>query len=335
MTVRQQRGGAPPRIAVTMGDPAGIGPELIAATLADDAVHDRCRPLVIGDADVIRAGIAAIHAPIEVHEVAEPSAAVYGAGRVNVLTPPGADVADHAWGRLTVEAGAAALAALTAAAALPVDGIVSAPLNKEALRLAGMRQSDELGLLAELTGSAETALIGVLPSLWTICVTSHVPLRQVPDLVTEASVLNAIEALAGALGAVRTRPRLAVAALNPHAGEGGHLGREELDELRPAVTAAQARGIDVVGPLPADTVFPRALAEAIDGVVCMYHDQANIARKLNPLESQATLYLGLPVPVATTAHGTAFDRAGTGTASPDSLRAALEVTIALAERARS
>jgi 4-hydroxy-L-threonine phosphate dehydrogenase PdxA len=323
-----------PRIALAMGDPAGIGPELICRALADPALRQRGRPVVVGDAGVIAAGARAAGVALDVTAIPSLGAARFRPGRIEVLTPEGAAVGDHAWGRMTPGGGQAALAALTAAAQLPVDGVVSAPLNKEALRLAGMRHADELGLLAELTDSPDPVLIGVLPTLWTICVTSHVAMREVPDRLTRAAVSAAIERLAGALASVRAAPRLAVAALNPHAGEGGHLGREEIDELEPAVRDARAAGVDVIGPLPSDTIFPRALADGLDGVVCMYHDQANIARKLQPMRSQATLYLGLPVPVGTTAHGTAFDRAGTGTASPESLRAALDATIALAGRRR-
>jgi 4-hydroxythreonine-4-phosphate dehydrogenase len=318
-----------PCIAITMGDPSGIGPELVVAALSDSAIHDRCRPFVVGDLDVMRAAAAAVEAKTQLVAIETLEGASFRPGILEVLTPNDGRLAEHAWGRLSEEAGRAALACLAAAASLPVDGIVSAPLNKQALRLAGMPHSDELEFLAELTSSPDAALVGMLPTLWTICVTLHVPFRSVSDLVTRARVSSAIHRLFDALGASGRPGRLAVAALNPHAGEGGHLGREEIDEIAPAVADARADGIDVIGPLPADTVFPRAVAERLGGVVCMYHDQANIARKLHDLRSQATLFLGLPVPVATTAHGTAFDLAGTGTATPDSLVAALDATIAL------
>jgi 4-hydroxythreonine-4-phosphate dehydrogenase len=312
-----------------MGDPAGVGPELICRVLAEDGVHERCRPVVVGDPAVIRAGAGAAGIALDVAHISDLDAARFRPRRINVLTAPGTEVPEHAWGVMTASGGSAALTALTVGAGLPVDALVSAPLNKAALHLAGMRHSDELGHLAAITGTADPILVGVLPSLWTICVTSHVPLRAVADGITHAAVLAAIEQLARARSRVRRSPRLAVAGLNPHAGEGGHLGREEIERIEPAVAAARQRGIDAVGPWPADTLFPRAFADGIDGVVCMYHDQANIARKLQPRDAQATLYLGLPVPVATTAHGTAYDQAGQGTASAASLRAALESTIAL------
>jgi len=325
------RGGAErqagPLVAIAMGDPNGIGPEIVVATLAAGV---GCRPIVVGDPDVIRAAAAVVGASLDFVVVDGVDDARFEPGRVAVLAA--ARVERHAWGELSEDAGRAALACLTAAAWLEVDAVVSAPLNKQALRLAGMRQDDELGLLAELTASAEPALVGVLPSLWTIAVTGHVPLRAVAELVTRERVLGSVRRLADALGASTPRPHIAVAGLNPHAGEGGQLGREEIDHIAPAVADARAEGIDAIGPLPPDTVFPQADAAGAHGVVCMYHDQANIARKLQGRDGQATLYLGLPVPVATTAHGTAFDRAGTGSASPASLRSALETLIALVAR---
>jgi 4-hydroxythreonine-4-phosphate dehydrogenase len=330
-----------PLIALTMGDPAGIGPEIVAATLADGTVTARCRPIVVGDPEVLRAAVALVGAPLEVVAVdatddaplevvavdATDDARV-DSRRIEVLAA--ACVRDHAWGELSQDAGQAALACLTTAAGLAVDGIVSAPLNKQALRLAGMRHHDELELLAEITSSHEPVMVGVLPSLWTLSVTGHVPLRAVADLVSRERVLANVRRLAHALASTTPDPRIAVAGLNPHAGEGGDLGREEIDHIAPAIVDARAAGIDAIGPLAPDTAFPAAIDAGAAGVVCMYHDQANIARKLHDRRGQATLYLGLPMPVATTAHGTAFDRAGTGTASPASLRAALEAVVALA-----
>jgi 4-hydroxy-L-threonine phosphate dehydrogenase PdxA len=275
----------------------------------------------------MRAAVGIVSERLGVRPIGTVDEAVGALGWIEVLTPPGGEVPGHTWGETSVEGARAALACLAAAASLPVDAIVSAPLCKESLGRAGMRHPDELAMLAELTGSGEPVLVGVLAALWTTCVTSHVPLRAVPELITTPEVLASIRRLAGALTATQPAPRIAVAGLNPHAGESGSLGREELDQIAPAIERARADGLDVIGPLPPDTTFPRAIAEGFDGVVCMYHDQANIARKLHDMAGQATLFLGLPVPVTTTAHGTAFDRAGKGTARPDSLRCALEVAL--------
>jgi 4-hydroxythreonine-4-phosphate dehydrogenase len=315
-----------------MGDPGGIGPELVVRVLADAGTYRKCQPLVVGDARVIaeharRAGI-----DTDVREIRSAQEVASHPGRIDVMPAHGRPLGAIAWGQVDRDAGRLSLACLERAAELGVsgeiDGIVSAPLHKEALRLAGMTHADELGLLAELTGSSTPLLVGVLGELWTTCVTLHVPLRAVPNLITPDRVLTSIEALATALPGERRY--VAVAALNPHAGEGGLLGREEIDAIAPAIAAARAAGLNVVGPLPADTLFPSARALGVDGVVCMYHDQANIARKLTGWRGQATLFLGLPVPVATTAHGTAFDRAGLGTADPASLVSALDETVRIA-----
>jgi 4-hydroxythreonine-4-phosphate dehydrogenase len=316
-----------PRVAFTLGDPGGVGPELVARVVTDPEVRRRCRPLVVGDTRVLEAGAGVAGVQDVLRLVSAGDDASAGPEVTEVLAGPELAVEEHVWGALSADNGRAALAALRTAVGLAVNGVVSAPLNKQALKLAGMAQADELEHLADVTGSPEPLLIGVLPQLWTCCVTLHVPLAEVPPRVTRAAVRDAITRLAAARARARPRPRIAVAALNPHAGEGGHLGTEERDALEPAVRDARSDDIDAVGPLPADTIFPRAFAEGFDGVVCMYHDQANIARKLQPMDGQATLFLGLPVPVATTAHGTAYDRAGSGTARPDSLRAALQAVL--------
>jgi 4-hydroxy-L-threonine phosphate dehydrogenase PdxA len=155
-------------------------------------------------------------------------------------------------------------------------------------------------------------------------------MRRVPTLVTRERVLATIRALAAARVGLGRRPRIFVAGLNPHAGDGGLLGDEEIVAIGPAVELARAEGLDVTGPLPADTIFPVAAARGADGVVCMYHDQANIARKLAGFAGQGTLFLGLPVPVGTTAHGTAFELAGRGIADAGSIRAALDAVLAIA-----
>jgi 4-hydroxy-L-threonine phosphate dehydrogenase PdxA len=320
-----------PTIAVTMGDPGGIGPELVARLLTSARTHERCRGFAVGDPVVIDDAIGLIGARASVAPIESVVEAAFRPERVDVLVPPGGAVAAVHHGRVDAAAGRASAACLLAAATLSgVDGVVSAPLNKQALRLAGVDHTDELELLGAATATDAPMLVGVLERLWTTCVTLHVPFRAVPDLLTPARVLATIRALATALAKSRRRPRLLVAALNPHAGEGGLLGSEEIENIAPAVEQARREGLDVEGPLAADTIFRVAADRGADGVVCMYHDQANIARKLTGFGGQATVFLGLPVPVATTAHGTAFDRAGLGTADPGSITAALDAVIALA-----
>jgi 4-hydroxythreonine-4-phosphate dehydrogenase len=218
-----------------------------------------------------------------------------------------------------------------------IDGLVTAPMNKEGFRLAGYDYADELAYLADLTGAAGTTIMGVMRGLWVDTVAEHVPFRAIADLITSKSVawhLGQLHTMAARATSL-LRPRLAVAALNVHGGEGGLVGREEIDEIAPAIAEARAGGIDAVGPIPADTVFPRALAGEFAGVLAMYHDQANIARKLQPMGERATIFSGLPIPVGTTAHGTAYDIAGRGLADAGSLRCALDTVIALARGAHA
>ncbi len=326
-----------PTIAITMGDPAGIGPELVAKVFADTSVYGRCRPLVIGDVAVMKRTCRALGVSLEVVAAGNSLAeAGLHPGRLDVLCPAELHLGAFAIGVVDPAMGrAAALCLRTAyelAAAGAVQGVVMAPMNKEAFHLAGYAYMDELAYLADLTASPDCSIVGVVtPALWTIAVTEHIPFRAIADLLTTDRILKRTRALHDVLIRVGfARPRLAVAALNVHGGEGGMFGREELDQIAPAVRQAASEGMQVTGPWPADTVFVRAREGEFDGVVSMYHDQANIARKLLATRKGATLYLGLPVVCGTTAHGTAFDKAGKGIAEPGSLQEALNYTIMLA-----
>jgi 4-hydroxythreonine-4-phosphate dehydrogenase len=321
-------------IAITMGDPAGIGPEVAAKVLAQTTTWEICRPLMIGDPQVMDEAAGIAGANVHFREVEHPSEARFAPPGVDVLRPAGLYVPQGVRGTVNPTMGQAAALCLKTAIALAMDGkvqgIVSAPLNKEAFHLAGYGYADELAYLADLTASHDTFMLGMASSIWTAPVTEHVPFRQIPDLITADRVLTSIGRLHAALcRAEVVAPRIGVASLNVHAGEGGLFGREEIEQIAPAITAAREKGIDAQGPVPADMVFVRALAGAFDGVVFMYHDQANIARKLQPMTSGATLFMGLPVPCGTTAHGTAFDIAGKGVANPGSLEAALRYTVRL------
>jgi len=213
------------------------------------------------------------------------------------------------------------------------QGVVAAPLHKEAFHLAGYDYPDELAYLADLSGSPDPVIMGVARSVWTVAVAEHVAFRDILALVKTNRILNRTRKMHDTLKQTGlAAPRIAVAALNVHAGEGGLLGREEIEEIGPAIQQAQDAGMDVEGPVPADMVFARAFKGDFDGVVCMHHDQANIARKLQPMNQGATIFVGLPVAYGTTAHGTAFDIAGRGIADPGSLQAALEYVVRLASR---
>jgi 4-hydroxythreonine-4-phosphate dehydrogenase len=318
-----------------MGDPAGIGPELIVRVLARGDVYSRCRPFVVGDLDEMESICSVVDAGLDFRHIEHISQARFAPGVVDVLCPKDLHLEHVVWGQLDPEMGQAAALCLRQAAEMAmadeVHGIVSAPLNKEAFHAAGYDYPDELAYLADLTGAQNTFIAGVINDvLWTVALTEHIPFRDIPDAITRERVLWYIVAMHRILSqAGLSAPRIAVTALNVHGGEGGLFGREEIDAIAPAIHDAQARGIDAWGPIPADTVFVRAFSGEVDGVVGMYHDQVNIARKLQPMQKRVTLFIGLPVVCGTTAHGTAFEIAGRGIADPGGLEAAFKHTIRL------
>lgn len=323
-----------PVIAITMGDAAGIGPEIIVKTLSEETVWQDCSPVVIGDLKVMSNICRVVGAKLRFEEIRSLSEASFSHRKVAVLSPEGLQIDSVSWGKVDPAMGRGAALCLQKAFELAmkreIQGVVSAPLNKEAFHLAGYQYADELAYLTCITGSKDTFILGVTGPIWTVAVTEHVPFREIADRVKKDRILWHIRKMHDVLTKLGVaKPRIAVAALNVHAGEGGLFGREEIDEIRPAIQEARAQAIEAEGPIPADAVFVRALAGDFDGVVCMYHDQANIARKLQPGRKGATIFMGLPVACGTTAHGTAFDIAGRGVADPGSLKAALKYTVRL------
>jgi 4-hydroxy-L-threonine phosphate dehydrogenase PdxA len=317
-----------PSIALTLGDPAGIGPELAVRLLAEPANLRRAAVRVLASADEVAA--AAETAGVQVPLADRP---VPG---VAVLDDDGTPAERVVPGEVSEAAGARALHQLRRAVELArtgrVGGIVFAPLNKTSLHMAGMQEQDELRWFArELDHTGTTSELNVLDGLWTARVTSHVSIAEVSEGVTAAGVLAAIELLHGVLRDSGVEaPRLGVAALNPHNGENGLFGRHEIDEIGPGVRAAQERGIDARGPMPCDTIF--LARDRFDGIVTMYHDQGQIAMKLLGFDGGVTVQGGLPVLVATPAHGTAFDLVGTGRASLTSTQNAFDLAVAVASR---
>ena len=323
-----------PTIAITMGDPAGIGPELVVKVLSQANVHDDCHPFVIGDAEVMTAASGIVGSALRFRRIERLSEARFSPLAIDVLHPLELHIDHVNRSKVDPAMGQAVALCLKKAFELAMDGqvhgVVSAPLNKEAFHLAGYQYFDELGYMADLTASKETFTMGVMASLWTVAVTEHIPFKDIASSIKKDRVGWTIGKLDAALrNSGLAAPRIGVAALNPHGGEGGLFGREEIDEITPAIQTAQSQGIHAQGPIPADIIFVKALQGQFDGVVCMYHDQANIARKLQPKNTSATVFMGLPVPCATTAHGTAFDIAGLGIADPGSLEAALKSAVQL------
>jgi 4-hydroxythreonine-4-phosphate dehydrogenase len=326
-----------PTVGLLLGDACGIGPELAAKLLAEPATLPDARIVVLGDPRLLAAG--AERAGVA---LALPLADDAPAGHDGPVLRPGpvVDPAALPVGEASAEAGRAVLDSLRAAVELAqageLDALCFAPLNKQAMHLGGLVQEDELRFLAALFGvTGEVGEINATLGLATTRVTSHVPLRAVADLITEASVLAAIRLAHDTLRAAgKAAPRIAVCGLNPHAGDGGVFGHEEIAAIAPAVQAAQRRQIAVSGPYPSDTVFLRARDGAFDAVVTMYHDQGQIAMKLMGFEQGITILAGLPIPVTTAAHGTAFDIVGRRLARPDALRQALHMATAMAAGGR-
>ena len=333
-----------PRVATLLGDPAGIGPELIGRLLTDPATLAQADLLLIGDAAELQRGmdLAGQHTPV--HEVASIDQARFTSGPVGVPRlvnfrgatsgPFVRNASSAAGGRYCLDTLALGLQAVQHGHA---DAMLFAPLNKHSLHLAGMHTSDELHWFAEQLGyQGPFCEFNVLDGLWTSRVTSHIALREVADRITPEGVTRGIELIARAMaGAGITQPRLAVCGLNPHNGDNGSFGREEIDIIGPAVQAARARGIPVEGPFAADTIFLKVQGEQrqYDGVVTMYHDQGQIAMKLMGFWRGVTVQGGLPIPITTPAHGTAFDIAGRGVAHPGAITQAFQLACHMA-RAR-
>ena len=321
-----------PRIAFVAGDPNGIGPELAAKLLSRQANVDAADIVVYSDPAIIAAGE-------RVAGTRTLTGVANGARRATLMRLDLGGEAAITPGQATEAGGRAALNALEAAAqaarAGEVDGIVFAPLNKHALRLAGMTHEDELRLLQHRFGvSGFVSEFNITGALWTSRVTSHVPLREVADAITIDGVVQAVEIVHRYLVASgRKSPRVAVTGLNPHAGDGGSIGSEEIDVIAPAIERAKARGIDAAGPMSSDTVFVAARRGDYDAVVTMYHDQGQIAMKLMGFDKGVTLHGGLPVPVATCASGTAFDIVGRNVANVEGLQQAFDLAVAIAGRA--
>jgi 4-hydroxythreonine-4-phosphate dehydrogenase len=328
-----------PRIGLLLGDPSGIGPELVAKLLSGDDLDREAQTIVIGEPRVLARGQAIAGTALDV----APIDRLNGNGGVGdgpgpmLLHGPEIDPAEAPIGEPTAAAGHYVLdtfrQALGLAQAGELDAICFAPCNKQAMHLGGLAFEDELRFFVDvLEHKGYVGEINATGELATTRVTSHVPLRAVADLITEDAVVAAIRLAHETLRAGgNPHPRIGVAGLNPHAGDGGIFGREEIEVIAPAVERARAQQISADGPYPSDTVFLRARDGAFDAVVTMYHDQGQIAMKLMGFERGITILAGLPVPITTPAHGTAFDIAGRGIARVDALRQAYRTACAMAK----
>jgi 4-hydroxythreonine-4-phosphate dehydrogenase len=329
-----------PRVVIAMGDPAGISPELLVKLLSQKDIPALAAITVLGDRRVLALGEKAAGIVLDIETVGAADQVAAQPGKPIFVDLKHLDPASIPMAQATAEGGRFAMRnfgeALTAAKARRFDGIMFTPFNKLAFKRAGNPYPDEIRWAADLLGwNGACSEYNKLDDLWNARVTSHEPLRDVADMLTQERIVAAIEATDGTLRRAGVeQPRIAVAGLNPHAGEGGVFGREEIDVIAPAVETAAKKGLTVEGPFPADTIWLRARRGDYDAVLSMYHDQGQIALKLLGFERGVTILGGMPIPITTPAHGTAYDIQGKGVADPSATIEAFRtlVMLALAER---
>jgi 4-hydroxythreonine-4-phosphate dehydrogenase len=338
-----------PVLGITMGDPSGIGPEITVKTLGRRELYDASRPLVVGDAKVIEkaAREAVKRQDLAIHPVASVKECTFSYGTIDVLDLANVDIEKLKVGKVDAMSGRAAFEAvkkvIELALSKDVDATITNPLNKEALNLAGHHYSGHTEIYAELTGTKDYSMMLADGELRVVHVSTHVSLREACERVKKDRVLKVIEladTTCKSLGIAR--PRIAVAGLNPHAGENGMFGREEIEEISPAIKAAKEEGINAEGPVPPDTVFSKAHGGMYDIVVCMYPDQGHIPLKVLGFQydraasrwksvNGVNITLGLPIIRSSVDHGTAFGHAWQGSANESSLLNAIEYGIKLAK----
>ncbi len=322
-----------------MGDPSGVGSEVTARALTVDQVARRCRAFVIGSAEAMADALSLIGSPASVRPVHSIDDVEAGPSAIDVLDLENLDYSDITYGQVSAEAGRASVEWVLEAGRLASTGaikaIVTAPINKEACSLAGYKDIGHMELFQKQTGAASVATMLMAERLRVVHLTTHRSLRVACDYVTRANVLEKITLTSESFGQWGfASPRIGVAALNPHASDGGLLGDEEETQIAPAVSDARGLGIDATGPVPADTVFNQAIGGKYDAVIAMYHDQGHIPIKAHNWAKSVSVNLGLPFIRTSVDHGTAFDIAGRGVADHESMLEAIRVAVSLAGESR-
>ena len=322
-----------PVIGITMGDPVGIGPEIILSALCKPLIYEVCRPLVIGDIRILNAAKESTGSDLTIKAVNNPDKGMYECGGIDVLTLSELNPDKTFWGKPSVWTGRAMIDYITGAIDLAVQGdiaaMVTCPINKRAMQMAGSKFDGHTELLAERTKADNFAMMLAGDRLRVALVTIHTALRNVPDMLSEKLIVDTIRIVGNALQ-MRfgfNEPRIAVAGLNPHAGEGGMFGEEEKNIIAPAINLAAKEGFNVSGPFPPDTIFYHAEKGSCDVVICMYHDQGLIPFKMIHFNDGVNITIGLPIIRTSVDHGTAYDIAGTGSADPGSLVAAINMAV--------
>ena len=339
-----------PILAITMGDPAGIGPEIVAKALSHKETYEKCRPVVSGDAAVMRQAVELLGLPLEVNAVDNVEDARFEYGTIDVIDLKCIDLTKFEFGKVSAQCGDAAFKAIRQAIDLAmeerVDGTVTAPLNKEALNLAGHHFDGHTEIYATFTNTKKYAMLLADENMRVIHVSTHVPLRKACDLVKKARIIEVTELIDDACRQFGIdNPRIGIAGLNPHSSDNGLFGDEEALEITPAVEELLQRGFNVVGPVPPDTLFAKAKCGQFDGCVAMYHDQGHIPFKVvgfnwnketGKMDSVkgVNITLGLPIIRVSVDHGTAFDVAGKGVASEDAMMVSIDYATKMAVNRR-
>jgi 4-hydroxythreonine-4-phosphate dehydrogenase len=328
--------GSPARVAITLGDPNGIGPEVVLKSLDDPELMPAMTPVVVGSAHVLRVHADVLgYSDLEVHVVDEVPDHV-PSGHVAVLDVTDGGKPPVSFGAVTPEGGKLAMQAVETAVDLctsgRVDAMVTAPISKDAIQQAGYNVPGHTEFIAERTGSTKTTMMMVAGGLRVGLVTGHIPISQVAEGITQEAILEKLRVIHASLGTdfAIEAPSIGVLGLNPHAGDGGVLGKEEEDVIAPAIDTARREGMDVSGPIPADGFFATQLDEGYDAVLAMYHDQGLVPFKALAFDHGVNFTAGLPIVRTSPDHGTAYGIAGKGMALPGSMRSAIEVAVSVA-----
>ena len=324
-----------PRIGITLGDVAGVGPEVAVKALASSKVIGQCFPLLIGDASVVNYYAGRLLPEWRVRIVEDPDRCIFEPWVIWLVDLHNTGFSTVRLGQVSRESGRAALEFIRKGVELcrkqSIDAMVTGPIHKEAAQLAGIGAPGHTEYLAALCGVTEVRMLLVVNHLRAMHITTHLSLRQALDAVRKDRILETLHYGVKALQQLQVlNGRIAVAGLNPHAGEGGFFGMEEISEIEPAVQEARKQGINVLGPIPPDTVFYRMDQREFDLVVALYHDQGHIPLKLVGFDRGVNITIGLPIIRTSVDHGTAFDIAGQMKANPDSMIQAIELACIMA-----